>query len=92
MLLLAALRSLSDAHTAGSRQSLLALRNLTVGLWFLFPLVYLAAHANLLTLFQEEWLWTVSDFLGKVLFSTSLLQVGWCQGGCMTVPVRSPHT
>jgi bacteriorhodopsin len=71
-------RSLREVNTASSRQSLLALRNLTVGLWFLFPVIYLAAHANMLTLAQEEWLWTVSDFLGKVIFSTSLLQVCTC--------------
>jgi hypothetical protein len=66
------------------------------GLWFSFPVIYTVAKLGLLSVNQEEWLWTVFDFLGKCMFSTSLLQVsgggyvcvlwGWewgCRGGSM---------
>jgi bacteriorhodopsin len=54
------------------------------GLWFSFPVIYTVAKLGLLSINQEEWLWTVFDFLGKCMFSTSLLQV-------MSTPHHTTH-
>ncbi|GFH13551.1 uncharacterized protein HaLaN_09455, partial [Haematococcus lacustris] len=75
--------SLAEARNDGSRLSLLVLRFYTVGLWFTFPIIFLLVKGGFLTLNQEEWAWSVADFLGKVMFSSSLLQ-----GNFLTIEQR----
>jgi hypothetical protein len=43
------------------------------GLWFAFPLTFFLSMFGLVDLLTEEWMWTIGDFLGKVMFSSSLL-------------------
>ena len=66
--------ALTQSHVPNT-VNLSILRDLTVGVWFFFPtimfLVYLGVfkgHHN-----TEEWLWGIGDFLGKVMFASSLL-------------------
>ena len=40
----------------------------------MFPALFLIVHILPVPLGVEEWLWTCADFLGKVAFSSSLLQ------------------
>ncbi|GAX76781.1 hypothetical protein CEUSTIGMA_g4227.t1 [Chlamydomonas eustigma] len=65
--------SLREIRSANSRHSLQVLRCLAVGLWFSFPIIFVAVKAGLTSLYVEEWLWTLGDFMGKVMFSSSLL-------------------
>ncbi|GAX76579.1 hypothetical protein CEUSTIGMA_g4025.t1 [Chlamydomonas eustigma] len=64
---------IKDARTPSTMQSLATLRLLMVGLWFSFPIIFITAKLGLVSIHTEEWLWTAGDFLGKVLFSSSLL-------------------
>ena len=49
--------------------------------WFIFPMLWLFTHTGLIrSVLVEEWLWCVGDLMGKVLFSSSLLQVRGEQG------------
>lgn len=40
----------------------------------MFPLAEFSVKMGWLGIRSEEWLWCISDFLGKVVFSSSLLQ------------------
>ena len=41
--------------------------------WCCFPLISLASMTRLISYASEELMWTLADFLGKVMFSSSLL-------------------
>lgn len=53
------------------------------GLWFTLPLTFFVIKLGGVSLYTEEWLWTIADFLGKVTFSSSLLY-----GNFMTIEQR----
>lgn len=43
------------------------------GLWLIFPTVWMLTKPRFVSISMEEWMWCVGDFLGKVMFSSSLL-------------------
>ncbi len=53
------------------------------GIWFTFPIISIVAKLNLVDVQTEEWLWCGCDFLGKVMFSSSLLH-----GNFLTIEQR----
>lgn len=44
------------------------------GLWLIFPIVSLVMKLGMCSTNTEEWVWTIMDFFGKAIFSSSLLQ------------------
>ncbi|KAG2482178.1 hypothetical protein HYH03_018877 [Edaphochlamys debaryana] len=75
--------SIAEARHDSSRISLEVLRVFAVGLWFTFPLIWMVVKLGLVDIYTEEWMWCVCDFLGKVLFSSSLLH-----GNFLTIEQR----
>ncbi len=53
------------------------------GLWFFFPCMWVVVKLGLVDVRTEEWMWCVGDFLGKVMFSSSLLH-----GNFLTIEQR----
>lgn len=43
-------------------------------MWFIFPLFFAITKTGLVSVSTEECLWSVADLLGKMIFSSSLLQ------------------
>ncbi|GLI62437.1 hypothetical protein VaNZ11_005058 [Volvox africanus] len=75
--------SIAEARHDSSRVSLEVLRLFAVGLWFTFPAIWIIVKLGLVDLHTEEWMWCVCDFLGKVMFSSSLLH-----GNFLTIEQR----
>jgi len=75
--------SLQESQNDAGKLSLKILRAFTVGLWFSFPTIWFVAHILPIPLVTEEWMWTCFDFMGKVMFSSSLLQ-----GNFLTIEQR----
>ncbi|MEW5298365.1 MAG: hypothetical protein WDW36_001497 [Sanguina aurantia] len=75
--------ALGEVRNDASRLSLESLRLFTVGLWLLFPMTFFLVKLGLVSVATEEWLWCVGDFLGKVMFSSSLLH-----GNFLTIEQR----
>ncbi|KXZ54193.1 hypothetical protein GPECTOR_5g288 [Gonium pectorale] len=75
--------SIAEARHDSSRISLEVLRLFAVGLWFTFPAIWIVVKLGLVDVRTEEWLWCASDFLGKVMFSSSLLH-----GNFLTIEQR----
>mmetsp|Transcript_37013 Transcript_37013/g.109094 ORF Transcript_37013/g.109094 Transcript_37013/m.109094 type:complete len:615 (-) Transcript_37013:439-2283(-) len=65
--------AISATINCTNERSLRMLRIFTLSFWFSFPIIWLAGAAGLLSPATEEAMWTVSDFCGKVMFSSSLL-------------------
>jgi signal transduction histidine kinase len=53
------------------------------GLWVIFPSTFFFVKLGIVDINTEEWMWTVFDFMGKVMFSSSLLQ-----GNFLTIEQR----
>lgn len=66
--------ALSQSHVPNT-VNLHILRNLTVGIWVFFPvnmsLCVMGVYKGNLNI--EEWVWGLGDFLGKIMFASSLL-------------------
>ncbi|GFR47594.1 hypothetical protein Agub_g9328 [Astrephomene gubernaculifera] len=75
--------SIAEVRHDSSRVSLEVLRLFAVGLWFSFPVIWMVVKLGLVDVYVEEWLWCVGDFLGKVMFSSSLLH-----GNFLTIEQR----
>ncbi|KAG2425936.1 hypothetical protein HXX76_013309 [Chlamydomonas incerta] len=75
--------SIAEARHDSSRVSLEVLRLFAVGLWFTFPVIWIVVKMGLVDVHTEEWTWCVCDFLGKVMFSSSLLH-----GNFLTIEQR----
>ncbi|KAG2434989.1 hypothetical protein HYH02_011988 [Chlamydomonas schloesseri] len=75
--------SIAEARHDSSRVSLEVLRLFAVGLWFTFPVIWIVVKMGLVDVYTEEWMWCVCDFLGKVMFSSSLLH-----GNFLTIEQR----
>ncbi|GLC56046.1 hypothetical protein PLESTB_001058700 [Pleodorina starrii] len=75
--------SIAEARHDSSRVSLEVLRIFAVGLWFTFPGIWIIVKLGLVDVHTEEWMWCVCDFLGKVMFSSSLLH-----GNFLTIEQR----
>ncbi|GIL69952.1 hypothetical protein Vretimale_10018 [Volvox reticuliferus] len=75
--------SIAEARHDSSRVSLEVLRVFAVGLWFTFPIIWIIVKLGLVDVHTEEWMWCVCDFLGKVMFSSSLLH-----GNFLTIEQR----
>eukprot|EP00798_Chlamydomonas_sp_ICE-L_P002518 gene2518-5470_t len=65
--------SLDSGSAHASKDSLTVLRNGTILLWLMFPMLWCLTRLDFMDINTEEWAWTMADFLGKVLFSSSLL-------------------
>lgn len=57
------------------------------GIWLLFPMIFLLAKFRLVSVRTEEWMWVCTDFLAKVVFSSSLLH-----GNFLTIESRRAIT
>lgn len=67
--------TIREVKRPGARLSLQILRLYTVGFWAVFPPLMYATKFGIITDIQtEEWIWCVADFLGKVVFCSSLIQ------------------
>lgn len=67
--------TIGEAKNPGARFSLLCLRLYTVGFWAAFPPILSATKFGYIHDIQtEEWIWCWADFLGKVVFCSSLIQ------------------
>ena len=55
-------------------KSLKALRGVTILLWSVFPLVWTLCQFQLIDSFAEEMMLSLADVMGKIVFSSSLLQ------------------
>ncbi|PNW86121.1 hypothetical protein CHLRE_02g074150v5 [Chlamydomonas reinhardtii] len=75
--------SIAEARHDSSRVSLEVLRLFAVGLWFTFPVIWIVVKMGLVDIRTEEWTWCACDFLGKVMFSSSLLH-----GNFLTIEQR----
>lgn len=64
--------STSGGHT--SRLLLARMLALTLVVWSLFPLVWLAAYGGMIGVVWEQIWWGVSDYSAKVVFSSHLWQ------------------
>ncbi|KAK9817243.1 hypothetical protein WJX72_011759 [[Myrmecia] bisecta] len=62
-----------EARNAANRNGLTVLRNVTLVFWTAFPVVWCLSQMGVVRHPADEMLWCLSDFLGKVLLSTSLM-------------------
>lgn len=69
---MSAIAESSADHTA--RLLLGRMLALTLLVWALFPLVWLAAYSGMIDIVWEQILWGVSDYSAKVVFSSHLWQ------------------
>ncbi|GAX76782.1 hypothetical protein CEUSTIGMA_g4228.t1 [Chlamydomonas eustigma] len=65
--------AISQVQSHGNKANLESLKHFTLGLWTSFPLLWLIVRTGLISFQVEEGLWTICDFLGKIMFSSSLL-------------------
>jgi hypothetical protein len=47
---------------------------ITMGVWSLFPIVWMLSWLRLVTASQAQMLWGIADYLAKVVFSSHLWQ------------------
>ena len=65
---------IAEMHDRVGYKSLKAMRGVTIALWSLFPAVWTLCQFQLIDSVTEEIMLSLADVLGKIAFSSSLLQ------------------